>query len=312
MANRKNTNGAPIKLSDNQIQQIMKSLLLENNCSLPLSNNFVVKAIAKLYGVNINMIIDLIKGRGRFKVLFHTDIHKELVEFFKKKNCENSNNFSSVKKINRLKNNSLSSPEEIKELIELAKNFTLQEVADLYNCSYITIHRRLQPYMKEIKKFRKDTQSIDKKQKKFLSSQEKINIFKAYNGKNIPELAIKFNRCIATIYNVIREMTNKEIDETIPVIDEPVVIEPIANQQDINIVLSIKIDKLLKSVLVNPEFYGETINSINNEFSSLTNQSMSEHEFNSVVVYRVFIILQRVLNINANEMQKIFSKLVGA
>jgi transposase len=356
MAKRKNSHGAPVKLSDNQIQQIIKYLIKENDCSLPLHLNPSIITAARLYNVTVKMLVDLITGTGRFKVLFHTTEHKELVEFFKRKNCDENHKSTIVKKRTRVSSNILTSDEDIKKLIELKKTMSSHEIAKMFNCSYITINRRLKPYQVQIASEKKERQIssdkvIEKKERKKRSNkitdQIKKKIIQLSKNHTPYEIAKMLNYSNTTVYNILRypihNMSDpgiqvrpnirivKKVEPKICAKPKPIIcaaqliteelpkmlkLEPeplVKEDQNINELLSHKIDKLLKRILVNPEIYYETINLANSEFSSIQEKSenMSQQEINGIAIHRTFVILQKIMILTPKEKEKIFLKLVG-
>lgn len=165
MANRK-AHGAKIKLSDEQVQNVITFLMMgltnvePNGNSEKISNKDLIIAAAKWFNVNSQMIVSLTKGQGRFKSLMHTENHIALVAKFKKVKKE-----PYVKKgyvnVSHNRKRVIFTDKQMTEIFDLFDlGFDYAQIADSYNCSAVTIFRNMKKHPRYVSK------SVGRKKKK--------------------------------------------------------------------------------------------------------------------------------------------------
>lgn len=222
---RKKLMGAPVKLSDVQVKEIIGLLM----------GNRTISDISQLYNVNTQMIINLIKGRGRFKLLLLLPEHEALVKKFKEESNLNLEKRGQKKKFNF-------SEEIVLQMLEDLKSSNFREIANKYNCSYSTVYLILTTHPK-YKKKKVDHVKLNKEEvimvqpKKIIDINELINnciriglsevlvspelfalsITKASNGfKRIDSLDIESCKLVAVfrVMDIINKMMIIEQYET--------------------------------------------------------------------------------------------------
>lgn len=270
MAKRKEMAGAPVKLTVENVENILGLLIMGNS----------VETIANAYNVHQSMIIKVKQGKGRFLYLHGTETYEKMCKALgdckslKVKDGRSGSHkglSANDKRLNPKYTGSL--PEDITEILELLEVATQLEVSELYNVSPVSVSRAVSGHPDYAAKHGRHTRSTSKQKEVAIIEEQELKI------PGISE-AVEALKALEAI--------DVEIVDTM----------------EINLYIGINTQKVLEEILPKTTLFRESISKVTSMFSPVGDCTIEEA--NHIIGRRAIKILEEILHISDMEHQRVY------